>query len=30
VRIPQIPEFAPVSVVVTSSGGQLSATLPAR
>ncbi len=30
VRIPQIPEFAPVNVVVTSTGGQLSAALRAR
>jgi hypothetical protein len=30
VRIPQIPEFVPVNVVVTSSGGQLSAALPTR
>jgi hypothetical protein len=30
VRIPQIPEFAPVAVVVTSSGGQLTAALPGR
>ena len=30
VRIPQIPEFSPVNVVVTSSGGQLSAALTTR